>query len=129
MPCIRQAYQLVRELGGTLTLLTVIPMGASRSRARRALEAQLHEAEQPRGDCFPMSVVIREGASPADEILREAQKIRADLIVLGTHGRRGFDRLRLGSTAEAIVRTAPCPVITVPGQARRVGARALGLRT
>jgi nucleotide-binding universal stress UspA family protein len=124
MPAIRQANELVRELGGTLTILTVIPVGASRGPARRALEGQLHEAEHPRGDCLPVSVVIREGASPSDEILREAQKIRADLIVLGTHGRRGFDHLRLGSTAEEVVRAASCPVITVPRRARRA-SRAL----
>jgi nucleotide-binding universal stress UspA family protein len=40
-------------------------------------------------------------------------KTRADLIVMGTHGRRGFKRLVLGSVAEAVVRHAPCPVLLV----------------
>jgi nucleotide-binding universal stress UspA family protein len=47
------------------------------------------------------------------EILRVAQEIRADLIVLGTHGRTGLARLLMGSVAEQIVRKAVCPVLTV----------------
>jgi nucleotide-binding universal stress UspA family protein len=48
------------------------------------------------------------------EIVAEASAARADLLVLGTHGRSGFERLLLGSVAEKILRTAPCPVLTVP---------------
>ena len=48
------------------------------------------------------------------EIIAEATAADADLIVLGTHGRSGFERLLLGSVTEKIVRTAPCPVLTVP---------------
>ena len=50
---------------------------------------------------------------PADAIIRLAQTEAADLIVMGTHGRRGLARLLMGSVAEAIVRAAPCPVLTV----------------
>ena len=45
--------------------------------------------------------------------MREARKLRADLIVLGTHGRRGLRRLVLGSDAEQVVRTASVPVLLV----------------
>ena len=48
-----------------------------------------------------------------DVIDRVAEDIRADLIVMGTHGRRGISRALLGSIAESVVRTAPCPVLTV----------------
>jgi nucleotide-binding universal stress UspA family protein len=47
-------------------------------------------------------------------ILERASHIHADLIVLGTHGRSGFDRLALGSVAEKILRKAHCPVLAVP---------------
>ena len=47
------------------------------------------------------------------DILRMAQEIKIDLIVLGTHGRTGFSRLFFGSTAEKVVRLCPCPVLTV----------------
>jgi nucleotide-binding universal stress UspA family protein len=59
--------------------------------------------------------ILREtvGGSAADAIVREAKKQRADLIVLGTHGRRGVRRLVLGSDAEQVVRTASVPVLLV----------------
>jgi len=48
-----------------------------------------------------------------DVINQTAKEIGADLIVIGTHGRTGLSRALLGSTAETVVRTAPCPVLTV----------------
>jgi nucleotide-binding universal stress UspA family protein len=50
---------------------------------------------------------------PYDEITATAARIDASLIVLGTHGRTGFDRILFGSTAERVVRSASCPVLTV----------------
>jgi nucleotide-binding universal stress UspA family protein len=50
---------------------------------------------------------------PAGEILKLADAETADLIVLGTHGRGGLGRLLMGSVAEAVLRKAPCPVLTV----------------
>jgi nucleotide-binding universal stress UspA family protein len=55
---------------------------------------------------------FQEGDSVA-EILRVAQDINADLIVMGTHGRTGLARLLMGSVAEQVVRQASCPVLTV----------------
>jgi nucleotide-binding universal stress UspA family protein len=51
----------------------------------------------------------------ADFIIREARKWRADLIVMGTHGRRGFSHVLLGSDAEAVVKQSPVPVMLVRG--------------
>jgi nucleotide-binding universal stress UspA family protein len=51
--------------------------------------------------------------APADEIVKYARAHQVDLIVVGTHGRAGMARLLLGSVAETVVRTAPCPVLTV----------------
>jgi len=50
---------------------------------------------------------------PASSIVDEAEKEHADLIVMGTHGRTGLSRLLMGSVAEAVVRRAKCPVLTV----------------
>lgn len=50
---------------------------------------------------------------PATEILRVAKETNSDLIVMGTHGRRGLTRLLMGSVAEEVVRKASCPVLTV----------------
>lgn len=62
------------------------------------------------------------GHGVADVIVEQAAECGADLIVLGTHGRRGIRRLVLGSDAEGVVRTAPVPVLLVraPSRARRV---------
>jgi|SRR5579884_2395558 universal stress protein A len=54
-----------------------------------------------------------EYGDPAAAILKAAQEIGADLIVMGTHGRTGLHRLLMGSVAERVVRKAPCPVLTV----------------
>ena len=60
------------------------------------------------------AVLLEAQTGPAaDLIVRQAKKARADLIVIGTHGRRGLRRLILGSDAEQIVRTAPVPVMLV----------------
>ncbi|NTW98690.1 MAG: universal stress protein [Geobacteraceae bacterium] len=50
---------------------------------------------------------------PCDEIISAAARIDASLVVLGTHGRTGLDRILFGSTAERVVRSASCPVLTV----------------
>jgi nucleotide-binding universal stress UspA family protein len=63
----------------------------------------------------PAQTVMREvvGGPAAGPIVREAAKQGADLIVLGTHGRRGVRRLVLGSDAEQVVRSARVPVLLV----------------
>jgi nucleotide-binding universal stress UspA family protein len=50
---------------------------------------------------------------PAEEILRYAETVGADLLVMGTHGRTGVDRVLLGSVTERVLRRAPIPVVTV----------------
>lgn len=57
--------------------------------------------------------------SVSDVIVRQAKKLRADLIVIGTHGRRGISRLVMGSDAEGVVRTAPVPVMLVRSKTKR----------
>jgi nucleotide-binding universal stress UspA family protein len=51
--------------------------------------------------------------APADEIVTFAKTMAADLIVMGTHCRAGVSHLLMGSVAERVIRTAPCPVLTV----------------
>ena len=55
--------------------------------------------------------------SVVGEIIRAAEGLPADLLVVGTHGRSGFDRLVLGSTTEKLLRKVSCPVLTVPARA------------
>ena len=64
----------------------------------------------------PVRTELRESFDVRDEILNAAAD--ADLIIMGTHGRRGFDRLLLGSVTEKVLRKATCPVMVVPPHAR-----------
>ena len=52
---------------------------------------------------------------PSRQIVRTARSLRADLIVVGTHGRRGLTKFFLGSVAERVIATAACPVMTIRG--------------
>jgi nucleotide-binding universal stress UspA family protein len=62
------------------------------------------------------SVLIVEGPGRiCDHVAEQARRIKADLIVVGSHGRRGIGRVLLGSDAEQIVRHAPVPVLVVRG--------------
>jgi nucleotide-binding universal stress UspA family protein len=64
---------------------------------------------------LPVHEVIEEGEAAA-AICREAAARRADVIVVGSHGRTGVRRLFLGSVSERVVRHAPCPVLVVPSE-------------
>ena len=63
------------------------------------------------------NIVFDMGVSPAGPILEHARELPASLIVMGTHGRSGLERLMLGSVAEKVLRKARCPVLTVPAPA------------
>ena len=56
---------------------------------------------------------IETADTPAEAIVGYAKRHTIDLVVMGTHGRAGLERLLLGGVAETVVRTAPCPVLTV----------------
>jgi nucleotide-binding universal stress UspA family protein len=78
---------------------------------RAELLAQLRELRAP-DPKVRVEHLLAEGDA-ADEILRVAQGMHSDLIVLGTHGRTGLGRLLMGSVVEKVVRKAACPVLTV----------------
>lgn len=79
------------------------------------VEIRLHEWLAPaRAAGIDCDVFAADGNRPAARIAEVAASIRADLIVLGTHGRGGFERLMLGSVTEKVVRSVATPVITVP---------------
>ena len=77
-----------------------------------AFRAKLHEAA---AESIGVEIVQADiaASSPDDGILDYAKGHDIDLIVMATHGRKGVDHLLMGSTAEAVVRRAPCPVLTV----------------
>jgi universal stress protein A len=80
----------------------------TRADVRREVEALIGRGERS------SSISIRvEAGQPGDVVLEAARAVKADLVVMGTHGRTGLARLLLGSVAESVLRRATCPVLTV----------------
>lgn len=122
------AIALARPAGAEITLLHVLllPLPSSDTddepdwmppgpgQRSTLLEQMRRFAEPADAAGLPIRLVLREGI-PADEILSRAASLETDLIVMGSHGRRGFERWILGSHAGRVLRLAPCPVLTVSG--------------
>jgi nucleotide-binding universal stress UspA family protein len=87
--------------------------GLSLEVRRRLLEELDRFAEPARASGVPMHFTVEEG-NIVNAILGEAASLPADLLVMGTHGRSGFERLALGSVTDKAIRRAACPVLTVP---------------
>lgn len=140
--CAEEAYNLAtflsKALGAELHILHVRADGATSAPSDLAVlslsEAevveQLHMTRNRQAERFRrtegVAVVIREvdDASPGLAIVGYCKEQDVDLVVMGTHGRCGFERFILGSVAEEVVRLAPCPVLTVhPGHGPAVGDR------
>lgn len=83
-----------------------------RADAQKQLDKLVAEAKAAR---VRVRGILLEG-TPADRIVRAARSYHVDVIVIGTHGRMGLARVFLGSVAERVVGTAPCPVLTVRGK-------------
>jgi nucleotide-binding universal stress UspA family protein len=129
--CAEEAWKLARRLaaapGSELVLahvLTEVPLYGEgvlnidtarkvREGARRWAETALEEwVSKARAEGLNARSTIRSGVAH-EEIVALAQDERADLVVIGTHGRGGINRALLGSVADRVVRLAPCPVLTV----------------
>ena len=83
---------------------------------RESLNTELRTRLEPRrerGTLPARTVVHVRVGHPAEQIVNLAVEIEADLIVVGTHGRRGWRRLLLGSVSEKVTHLAPCPVLVV----------------
>jgi nucleotide-binding universal stress UspA family protein len=121
------AQRLARGLGSELVLVHVLVevqlyeeglFGGDRVRefyagVRKWAEDRLDQwATTARAAGFSVRTDIRSGV-PHQEIVAVAVDLGADLIVVGTHGRGGIERSLLGSVADRVIRTAPCPVLSV----------------
>ena len=127
---LEEAAELSRRFEARLTLLHVFePPGASAElmvsppeffdQTMKELERKLDlwKAEAERHGAKPVRAQVATGA-PATEIVRFAATAGCDLVVMGTHGRRGLPHLVLGSVAERVVREAACPVLVVRPRSR-----------
>jgi nucleotide-binding universal stress UspA family protein len=107
------AYVPTTDPEGQVWSAGMVPsLGDTSTRLRSHVEQKLLEHQASGVRRAPARVVthVRSDA-PAHEVAQLAADLEADLVVVGTHGRRGISRLLLGSTAEATVRLAPCPVL------------------
>jgi nucleotide-binding universal stress UspA family protein len=129
---LKQAIELASKLSAKLRIVHVVDMSwlpigpelaidtsaisAARHSAGENIVAAAREAAQMAG--FETETALIETATPtqhvAEVIAQEASRWPADLVVLGTHGRRGLQRLISGSVAEHMTRLSPEPVLLVP---------------
>lgn len=116
------AQALARRLDAELHLLFAeVLFGESIDTAVVALDDRFRErlgklpaeGQDLDQDAVPATPVLVRGIAAASAILDYAREQEIDLIVLGTHGRRGVRHMLLGSVAEEVLRLAPCPVLTV----------------
>ena len=118
------AMSLAAQTGGEITILHVFDVPASYpgmgispvellapmwAAEREQLEATLERAKAT----VPKATDEIARGVPWREIMAAIERHRPDLVVMGTHGRRGMSRMLLGSVAEKIVRLSPVPVLTV----------------
>jgi nucleotide-binding universal stress UspA family protein len=128
------AADLARQSDGTVFVLHVVPMIVQPT--AMPVYVDIYKSQEDTaanrlrdiarkdlaGVKFELMVQMGE---PAGTIIRTEKKVHPDLIVMATHGRRGFSRFFLGSVAEVILREASCPVLTIraqPADKKAVGA-------
>lgn len=121
----KYAAKLAEQFGAEIHLVHIVEalpvvyyegtVFTEESEARLVESARKLLHKQPESPWSEGTKVIHEviQGTPMNEIVAYAKKNEIDLIVAGTHGRTGVGHLLLGSVAEKIVRSAPCPVLTV----------------
>lgn len=129
VPALKHAINLQKHTEANLTCFYVVHSGGEEQKsfsklfqsegsedkliqnhALPKLEEWLDELQVDHPKEFNLEVRV---GSPANEITQYASEANQDLIVTGTHGRTGLQRMWIGSVADRVVKTAPCPVLTV----------------
>jgi len=134
-PVSRGAFETALDIATTLhaklTILSVLPplialphgyvdavtRGRLDRQTRRWSAQQLERlATRARKAGIRSTAIILRDGNPADQIIRVCRATKSDLIVVGTHGRRGLPKFFLGSVAERVILMASCPVVSVRGK-------------
>ena len=116
------ASALARWYGARLSVLHVVvsrpavdfPPMPMTDEERRELTGQMRRFATGVPPEVALDLRVREASDVHREILSQAETLPADLLVVGSHGRSGFERLLLGSVTEKIIRKAACPTLVVP---------------
>src|SRR5579862_7311800 len=118
------AAKMARESNGTLEVLHAVPLVIQPGGMPIYVDIYSVEEQTAKTELLELAKLHLQGVSyelrttvaePCAAILHAQKQLGADVIVMGTHGRRGIARFFLGSTAERVVREAPCPVLTIRG--------------
>lgn len=120
------AIEMADKLGAKVHLLSVVGIpsygvpelgvGLTATMMDNMITDTQRALDQLKRDRKSVAQTLVRAGDARDVILQTAEELPADLIVMGTHGRRGISRALLGSVAEMIVRTSPVPVLTVRGK-------------
>lgn len=119
----KKAFEIAGKFGSSVTVISVIPefyladiLETDRVRIVKALEEEgrkmLEKIKGRHKGRHPLKTVLKQG-SPAEEVLAEARRIKATLIITGSHGRHGAQKFLLGSVSSKIVDHADCSVLVV----------------
>jgi nucleotide-binding universal stress UspA family protein len=130
------AVAFAERFDAKVTLLFVFALSSPYTTPSQHLDALYQEGQRmldaeaaKLSKRLPMSKSVMRSGSPWEEILAEAKEDGADLIVMGTRGRRGLPRGPIGSVAERVVRMASTPVLTVAAPDDAPSSSAAELRT
>jgi len=132
---VAEAIKLAQDGGAKLLLLHVVeeyailgipeagasigPVLDALNRAGRSTLAKIERGARRLGIRAETKLVEDFSGRVANAIVDQAKRWRADVIVMGTHGRRGLNRVLLGSDAEIVVRYSTVPVLLVPARGRK----------
>ena len=105
-------------MGGLEVGAYIDDLMASLTQSGRRILKRAEEVARKSGVKTSVALLESPAGPAADAIVRQAKKSKADLIVLGTHGRRGVQRMLMGSDAEQVVRNSPVPVMLVRASGR-----------
>ena len=107
--------EAIKLIKGFPVELKIVLIGRDEETSRQIIEVALDRVENAGLHSESGLLVKLESEEIADVILQEARDWAADLIVMGTHGRRGMAHMFLGSVAEGVIRASPVPVLVVRG--------------
>lgn len=116
------AAELAIHYGASVTVVQVTAEPTAPESGRVVRTDGPHGGDQAFG-LVPVTDIEVVASDVTAAIVEQARRTQADLVVMGTHGRTGFSRLRLGSVAEAVTRAAPCPILLVRDGATLAGWR------
>lgn len=132
VPALKYASALARRYGAHVTVVHVVPsfepitvpasdlmypMQVVSPLSRDEVLSEMRRLVTTAGVEATNTTFVAEAGDPARVIVEQSVAAATDLVVMGTHGRSGFERLLIGSVAEKVLRKAPCPVLLVPPHA------------